>query len=173
MTEKQIYRIEGMDCAEEVAALKHALRDVAGIADLRFDVLNGKMTVVPSPVGFEPETIIAAVASTGMRAAPWAARGNEEAQSFWARRGHMAMTIASGCFMGAGLALHWVLHGSLLHALGGGDEHGFPLVVTLLYAVGAVTGAWFVAPKAVASARRLRPDMNLLMMVAVIGATPA
>ena len=33
-----------------------------------------------------------------------------------------------------------------------------------------VAGAWFVIPKAIASARRLRPDMNLLMAVAAIGA---
>jgi Cd2+/Zn2+-exporting ATPase len=37
--------------------------------------------------------------------------------------------------------------------------------------VGAIlTGGWFIFPKAVAAARRLAPDMNLLMSVAVVGA---
>lgn len=38
------------------------------------------------------------------------------------------------------------------------------------WAFSALSGIWFVAPQAVSAARRLRPDMNLLMTVAVIGA---
>lgn len=38
------------------------------------------------------------------------------------------------------------------------------------WAASALTGLWFVAPSAWKSARMLRPDMNLLMTVAVIGA---
>ena len=33
-----------------------------------------------------------------------------------------------------------------------------------------ISGGWFIAPKAVAAARRLAPDMNLLMTIAVLGA---
>ncbi len=39
-----------------------------------------------------------------------------------------------------------------------------------LWAASAVAGLWFVAPNAWRSARMLRPDMNLLMTVAAIGA---
>jgi Cd2+/Zn2+-exporting ATPase len=42
--------------------------------------------------------------------------------------------------------------------------------VTLLYIAAVVSGAWYVLPKAWQAARRLRPDMNFLMIVAVIGA---
>ena len=39
-----------------------------------------------------------------------------------------------------------------------------------LFAVAILFGVWLVAPKAWSSARRLSPDMNLLMVVAVAGA---
>ena len=168
---QQSYRIRGMDCAEEVAALKGALRGVPGIAELRFDVLEGRMTVVCAREGCEPEAILSAVASTGMTAVPWRDRGTEPDQSFWRRHGRAILTIASGGLVAAGFLTHWILHGGVLHALtGGGDRHVFPLPVVLLYAAGAVAGGWFIVPRAIAAARRLRPDMNLLMTVAVLGA---
>jgi Cd2+/Zn2+-exporting ATPase len=40
----------------------------------------------------------------------------------------------------------------------------------ILYAAAVACGVWLVLPKAWASARRLRPDMNLLMVIAVAGA---
>ena len=39
------FRIAGMDCAEEIAALKSVLEPVNGVGDLQFDLLNGRMTV--------------------------------------------------------------------------------------------------------------------------------
>ena len=36
-----------------------------------------------------------------------------------------------------------------------------------LYVIAIVSGAWFIIPKAIYAARALRPDMNLLMLVAV------
>ena len=45
-----------------------------------------------------------------------------------------------------------------------------PLVEMGLFMLAVVFGAWLVAPKAWSAARRLSPDMNLLMIVAVAGA---
>ena len=39
------------------------------------------------------------------------------------------------------------------------------------FLVAIVSGGWFIAPKALAAARRFAPDMNLLMTIAVLGAT--
>ncbi|MFA6929676.1 MAG: heavy metal translocating P-type ATPase [Lentisphaeria bacterium] len=171
MTENRAYRIEGLDCAEEVATLKNALKDVPGIAELRFDVLNGKMTILCSPVGCDPDSIVAAIASTGMRASPWQKDEDKGELSFWQRQNRVVLTAASGLFTGAGLVLHWALQGSLLHAFSGGStKAAFPLGVLIFYALGIITGAWWVIPKALSATRRLRPDMNLLMIVAIIGA---
>ena len=43
-------------------------------------------------------------------------------------------------------------------------------MVRILYGTAILAGSWFVAPKAWYAVRRFRPDMNLLMTVAVIGA---
>jgi cation transport ATPase len=45
-----------------------------------------------------------------------------------------------------------------------------PVASILLYLGSVVSGAWFVAPKALYAVRTFRPDMNLLMLVAVAGA---
>lgn len=51
----------------------------------------------------------------------------------------------------------------------GTASHAFPVVSILFYLGAVVSGAWYVAPKALHAARTLRPDMNLLMLVAVVG----
>ncbi|MDE8366309.1 cation-transporting P-type ATPase, partial [Klebsiella pneumoniae] len=40
----------------------------------------------------------------------------------------------------------------------------------LAYSLSVLSAVRYVAPKAILAARRLRPDMNLLMLVAVAGA---
>lgn len=170
MNEKRIYRILGMDCSEEVAALKSALKGVPGIVELSFEILNGKMLIEFVPEECGTEVITSTVASTGMKAIPWKERTQELKQSFWHRHGRMVMTVVSGLLTASGFALHWMMHGGFLHAFSGVGDNGLPKTVMLLYMVGVVAGAWFVAPKAYFSLRRLRPDINLLMIIAVIGA---
>ncbi len=168
-TQTRHFRIRGMDCAEEVAVLNQALNGAPGIVEIRFDVLNAKMTVECTS-DFNPEVVLAMVAGTGMKAIPWQEWHHRPEASFWAQRGRVVMTGFSGCSMILGLLVHWCKHEGLLHALGGREGHPLPVEVVLLYVLSMVAGAWFIAPKALYSARRLRPDMNLLMTIAVIGA---
>jgi len=47
-TSGMTFKIEGLDCAEEVAILKNAIGPIAGGSDkLVFDILNGRMTLLP------------------------------------------------------------------------------------------------------------------------------
>jgi Cd2+/Zn2+-exporting ATPase len=62
------YRIQGLDCAEEVRALKGTVGQLAGIHDLRFDVLNGRMTVVFDPAAVTDAEIRLSVEQAGMKA---------------------------------------------------------------------------------------------------------
>jgi len=49
--------------------------------------------------------------------------------------------------------------------------HLAPKPISVSFFVAAIiAGGWFVAPKAVSAIRRLSPDMNLLMTIAVLGA---
>lgn len=171
------YKVRGMDCAEEVSALKAALGRLPGVGGLEFDIIRGKMTASLDTDAVTDQDIRSAVRSAGMEALPWeetyALRRRTADEPFWRRRGRLVMVVASGVLLAAGFCTHAVLHRSVLHALAGGEGargHVFPLASILLYAASVLGGAWFVAPKALFAARRLRPDMNLLMTMAIVGA---
>lgn len=166
------YRVLGLDCSEEVAILRREVGGKPGIIDLEFDVVNGRMSVEFDPDAISAPEIAAAVNGTGMKASPWELRHAPAEGPFWERHGRLVMTSASGGLLLAAFITHWVLHGSLLDAFAGvhPGEHVLPRPVILLYLGAVVCGAWYVFPKALQAARRLRPDMNFLMIVAVIGA---
>jgi len=168
------FKIRGMDCAEEVAILKSELAPlVGGEQNLSFDILRGKMTVLSAGREIKPQAVIRAVAGTGMGAQLWNDESETDEESFWQRRGRLILTVASGFSLSAGFFLHWWLAGGIADALGletGGGEHGIPLPVRLLYLSAVLAGGWFIFPKAWFAFRRARPDMNLLMTIAVAGA---
>ncbi|MEZ4599343.1 MAG: heavy metal translocating P-type ATPase [Syntrophotaleaceae bacterium] len=166
------YRIQGLCCSEEVAILRRVVGGKPGIIDLEFDVLNARMAVEFDPDALSPGDIVSAIGSTGMKATPWEGRLATQEGPFWEQHGRLVMTAASGALLLAAFITHWVMHGSFMDAFAGGEQPGhiFPRPVLLLYLGSVAAGAWYVLPKAVSSARRLRPDMNFLMVVAVIGA---
>lgn len=173
--EQQQFKIDGMDCAEEVAVLKKELGPLVGGEDrLSFDLLNAKLTISTGSVAVTPETILVAVARTGMKAEVW--RDGPKAvenESFFQRQGRTLLTAVSGLFTVAGFVTHAAITGSIQDAIGSegtGLIPNIPLAVQALYGLGILAGAWFVLPRAWLSLRRLRPDMNLLMTVAVVGA---
>jgi Cd2+/Zn2+-exporting ATPase len=171
--EKRVFRITGMDCVEEIAILKRELGPLVDSEDqLAFDILNGKMIVLPGEQPVSEETIVQAVAKTGMRAELWRDETQSEI-SFWQQHGRTILTATSGFFGLAGFLIHAWLAGGLGDALGSegmGLRHGVPVVAIILYLIGITAGVWFVLPKAWHSAVKLRPDMNLLMTIAIIGA---
>lgn len=173
-TLKFIFKIRGMDCAEEVALLKREVGPVVGGEEcLSFDILNGRMTVTPA-FGASPEPIRQAVARTGMRAENWQDEASESREEdFWRRHGRVVLTVASGLFTALGFLAHFWISGASPSAAGAEEldvAHGVPRTVRALYGLGILSGAWYILPKSWLAARRLRPDMNLLMTVAVCGA---
>ena len=166
--------MRGLDCAEEVDVLKKAVGGLEGVQNLDFDLLKGRMTVSFDHEVTGTDAIQNAVKSTGMKAIPWEQRrAAGETESFWEHHGRLIMTVASGMLLIAGFLSHWLIHGSFVEALapGHGTQAGaFPLPPLFLYIGAIVTGAWYVAPRALHAARRLTPDMNLLMVVAIVGA---
>ena len=164
------FRVHGLDCAEEVAILKREVGPVVGGEDkLGFDILNGRMTVAADAPTTAAE-VVAAVARTGMRAEPWRdAKATAADAGFWERNRRTVLTAASGGLLLMGVAMHAALAGFRAAFL---DEAGGwpPTVAVVLYALSVLAGVWTVLPKAWIAAKRLRPDMNLLMVVAVCGA---
>jgi Cd2+/Zn2+-exporting ATPase len=167
---KATLKIHGMDCAEEVSLLKAELAPLAGVRDLAFDVINGKMTVIYSESEVTPEALVAAVAKTGLHAEPWRTSVAAVTEPVgWEHWGRTLLTSVSGALLFAGWMAHVILNGWRA-AMGLHEAAPMPLAAKLLYVGAAFAGAWYVAPKAWRALLRLRPDMNLLMLVAVLGA---
>lgn len=169
------FKIHGLDCVEEVAVLRRELGPlVGGEENLSFDILSGKLTVAARSAELSPEAIRQAVAATGMRAEAWREEGaGPQEESFWQRRGRTVLTAVSGLCTLLAFLVHAWLAGGFREAFGSegtGLSHSVPVAVRVLYALGILAGGWYILPKAWFAARRLRPDMNLLMLVAVLGA---
>ncbi|MBI2683522.1 MAG: heavy metal translocating P-type ATPase [Acidobacteriales bacterium] len=170
------FKIHGMDCAEEVAVLKREIGPlVDGEDNLAFDVLRGKMSIMNSSA-FATAEIMRAVNRTGMKAEIWSEENKSqvaEPRGVWTKHGRTVMTIISGLMTLAGFVYHAISGGGVGSALGSeglGSSHAVPLTARAIYLTAIVAGSWYVQPKAWLSLRRLRPDMNLLMTIAVIGA---
>ncbi|MDH3592236.1 MAG: cation-translocating P-type ATPase, partial [Planctomycetota bacterium] len=146
---KTILRVEGLDCAEEARALRGAVQPLAGVTDVAFDVTRARMVVKFDAAAVDEEQIGAAIGRAGFRAFPWGEAPDDRA----AKRLRAGSTILSGLATAVGVGL--VVS----------DASG-----VVPFAIGVAAGAWHVLPKAASAARRLRPDMNLLMVIAIAGA---
>lgn len=162
------FKVQGMDCAEEVATLRKEVGMLPGVEELSFDLLQAKMTVRYTPDRVEPTELIAAVNRTGMTASPWQeTSGRACAAKPWRKQPREWVTLASGLGVALGFAVHAALVG-LRAAIGEGGT--VPLTAKAFYLTAVICGLWFVLAKAWFALRRLRPDMNLLMTIAVAGA---
>lgn len=171
--QQRSYKVKGMDCSEEISVLKKELDSRDGVIALDFDILNARITVTFDSQKISEQQIISSIDSTGMKAVPWEKRSDQQqTESFWQSKGRLTMTCLSAGFLLAGFIIHWYVHGNFLDVLLGGlgKEHITPLISIVLYICAIIAGAWYVTPKAVFAARKLQPDMNLLMVVAMIGA---
>lgn len=173
--QRQAFRIAGMDCAEEVAILKREVGPkVGGEQFLTFDILNRIMLILPGGPPVEDESIAAAVSVTGMKATPLTGRSTtNERAGWWTRHGRLILTIASVVLTALAFGLHLALAKSMEEVFGSeglGVAHLVPIPVRVLYLLAIISGVYFIIPKAWFALRRLRPDMNLLMTVAVCGA---
>ena len=155
-------RVHGMDCAEEVTLLKGELVPLLGDEEqLGFDVLNRKLTVALDGQDVTEGEVLAAIERTGLKAEGWKDAEGEDSRSFWVRHQRAILTALSGIAVLGGLLLQ-------LGLSGGGES--VPVAAIGSYLVGILAGLLLVLPKAWRAAIALRPDMNLLMSVAVVGA---
>ncbi|MCQ8182656.1 heavy metal translocating P-type ATPase [Methylomonas sp. SURF-1] len=188
------FKIEGLDCAEEVATLKSAIGPLVGGSDkLAFDVLNGRMTLLPDAELVTEKTIIKAVAATGMQAARWQS-GQVDADAKQLHRSKTVYTVLSGVFILTGMLIHIAIAGGfvdiqtvfssaksgtlqwdvvtryLYSLLNAHAQQAMPLPEKIAFGLAVACGARHVIVKAFYALKRLRADMNLLMTIAVIGA---
>ena len=158
----------GLDCAEEVLALRHALEPLEGVDELGFDLLSQRLTVHFDRERIGVAALGEAIGRTGMRAVPWAeADAQPVAGAGRWRDPRLWLAAAGAASLVAGVAWHLLSGGALLPALTGRAP---PAASRALYVLAAVAGLLPLLPKAAAAVRGLRPDMHLLMAVAIAGA---
>ncbi len=147
------FKIEGMDCHEEVAILEHRLNRLAGLEALDADVIGRRLRIKYDAARLSAGSIAEAVAQTGMRA--WLEH-EEPAPVTASAVTRQRLLVLSGAAFVAGLA------GSFLRAPGSIAWIPFVLSITL--------GGVFTARRALVSIRSGILDINALMVIAVGGA---
>ncbi len=168
--EGRSFQVSGLDCVEEVRILERAVGPlIGGKEQLAFDVLNGHMTLLGETDTVSDKAIFDAVAATGMNATLVGDEAATPSSGRWKTR----LTVLSGVFIVFGMLVH-VLSAeaplsweSVLHAHA---ETGMPMLEVIAWLCATAAGTRHVIPKAWYSLKTLRPDMNLLMMIAVVGA---
>jgi Cd2+/Zn2+-exporting ATPase len=150
---ESIFKIEGMDCHEEVAVLEKRLKKLSGLEAMSADVLRQRLTISYDAARLNTSAIAEAVAQTGMRA--WLEHDAPvgPAPSAATRR---APVIASGLLVGIGLIFEYFAV----------DRR----VIVSTYALAIASGGTYSVRRALHAARSLALDINVLMLVAVAGA---
>ena len=147
------FKIEGMDCSEEVAVIERRLRRLPGLEDLEANLVYQRLRVKHDAARLTAARIAEAVAETGMRAWLEQDAATPPPAPGRARR---ILLVASG----------------LLLALGGGLQlAGLADPYTrFVLALAVVAGGVFTARRAVVAVRALSFDIHVLMLIAVVGA---
>jgi Cd2+/Zn2+-exporting ATPase len=150
---ESIFKIEGMDCHEEVAILERRLTKLSGLEALDADVLGQRLRIKYDAAKLSSSAIAEAVAQTGMRA--WLEHDQPAgpAPSAATRRLFVA---ASGVAIAIGMVLQ------LAHV----DDR----LTIAAYVVAIASGGVYSVRRAFHAARSLALDINVLMLVAVCGA---
>ena len=148
---EEVFEVEGMCCASEVRQIEGQLGHLPGVAGLKFDPVNQKLTVEGTIAAAEVER---AIAQLGMKARLIGETRVEE--GWWERRGRLVLAVVSGLFWAGSLVADYLLEVEWL---------------TAALAVGAIaSGGWYVIPRGIRAAMNRALDMNFLMSVAAIGA---
>ncbi len=172
MPVEHVYKVYGLDCAEEVKALRHALRPlVRNDEAVTFDLLQGKMKVAVAAEQASDDALRRAVARTGMRAVPWANyTAQQTSENWWRRHVRGLLCATSGAALLSGFAGHAWQAGVATAFTAGESEAAYPLAVGAAYLAAVSLGLMLVAPRALASLRGWRADINVLVVLAAAGA---
>jgi len=147
-----VFRVEGMDCHEEVVILERRLKPLVGVEAMTADVIGQRLHIQYDAAKLTTADMVDAVGQTGMRM--WLeheeprASGPDVRARFW-------LTIGAGVALMAGLAATSV---------------NWPLASALCFVAGALVGGIYPARRAVTALRTRTVDINVLMVIAVAGA---
>jgi Zn2+/Cd2+-exporting ATPase len=148
---EETFRVSGMDCSEEVAAIERALKPVRGVQGVRANLVASSVSIYHDG-SVQRASLVEAINKSGVKVQTNGASSSGGNVSFapW-------LVGISGLFTGIGIALQWL----------GLKETLWPDVA---FAIAIIAGGALVFPKALQSLKTFSLDMNVLMTVAVAGA---
>jgi Cd2+/Zn2+-exporting ATPase len=147
-----VFRVEGLDCHEEVVILERRLKPLVGLEAMSADVIGQRLHVQYDAAKLTTADMVDAVGQTGMRM--WLEHEEPRASApdvrarFW-------LTVISGAALTAGLAATALEQ---------------PLTAALCFVAGALVGGVYPARRAVTALYTRTVDINVLMVIAVAGA---
>jgi Cd2+/Zn2+-exporting ATPase len=146
-----VFRVEGMDCNEEVVILERRLRPLAGMEALSADLIGQRLHVSYDAAKLTTAAIVDAVGQTGMRM--WLEHEGPGAVSADVRR-RFWLTVASGVSIGGALLI----------------QPWSPTIAAVWLITATVAGGIFPLRRALVAVRTRSVDINVLMVIAVAGA---
>ncbi len=147
-----VFRVEGMDCNEEVVILERRLKPLVGMESLSADLIGQRLHVKYDAAKLTTSAMVDAVGETGMR--------------MWLE--HEAPMLG-----GSALEWRWKLMlacGGFLIAAGILSLAGLPRMALPCYLAGTAAGIIYPIRRALTAARSHTLDINVLMVIAVAGA---
>ena len=148
------FRIEGMDCREEVAMLERRFRNLRGLEHFHADLMGQRLHVQYDASKLTASAIAGAVADTGMRA--WLEHEAPTASSDAATRRRQVLLASAGA---------WFI-GALIFTY----ADAAPVAVNACYAASLLSSLPLTARKAWVALRHRSLDINVLMLLAAAGA---
>jgi len=147
-----VFRVEGMDCNEEVVILERRLKPLTGLEALSADLIGQRLHVKYDAAKLTTSAMVDAVGETGMR---------------------MWLEHEEPMFGGAALARRWKLMlacGGLLASAAILHASGLTHAAMPLYLAAVAIGIAHPLRRGLTAARSRTLDINVLMVIAVAGA---
>ena len=151
MHAESVFRVEGLDCHEEVALIERRFKHLAGLETFSADVVAGRLRVQYDAARLSTSAIAGAVADTGMRA--WLEHDEPRGAGVADRR--RTLVILSGVALAVSL---------------GASAAGWALPTRLAALATIIVGGVPSVRRALSAIRLRTFDMHVLMTIAVIGA---
>ena len=127
-------RVAGMDCPDEVAAIERVLKPLSGVREVRVNLMGGKVTVAHD-ASIQPEKLITAIATAGLKAQLDKAGASDDFSAS-AQRARLISVAASGALTGLGLIMEWSSIGPAALSIG-------------VFVCAIIAGGWFILPKTI------------------------
>ena len=147
--QKSVFKVSGMDCADEVQAVQEKLK-IDGVIKVEANLMNESVSVYHSKE-VSQETIVTQILKAGLKVVK-----EEKRDFFHDNTKRIALIVFSGTTLSIGLIFDYL--------------EAPAYIGILLFALSMLAASIIILPKAFRSIMSFRLDMNVLMTVAVVGA---